>query len=253
MLWATNTSSRFWPCSLYEASRSVTSLSNSLPRLKISSCPGTRCPSDIRVGNPQVSILASQHRSGSRSVGQNVPRSQASSASLSSPAPAAAHRSSAGSDCFNGLCRLSSCARGPRREPRRGARPDLVTATLSDDNKPPEPSEKSSERGRSGDPNTRSRGGASPFRGFLSVLPFFWFGEARCFRDRARTGSFSDEVRFAVDAPTFGDEYSLLGTSLAGVCSHVFTGWPPRPCTRMMLGCGQSRTMRVRSKYLTRG
>lgn len=74
---------------------------------------------------------------------------------------------------------------------------------LSD--KPPAPSEKSSDRGRSGDPNTRNRGGGSPFRGFLSVFPFFWFGEARCLKDKVRTGSFSGEVTFG-DEAMFGDE-----------------------------------------------
>lgn len=60
-------------------------------------------------------------------------------------------------------------------------------------------------------------------RGFLSVFPFFRFGEARYFNDRDRAGSFSGgEARF-------DDDGFLAGASLAGVWSHVLTGWPPRP------------------------
>lgn len=150
-------------------------------------------------------------------MGQKVARSQASSASTSSPA----HLSTAGLEPPGGLGRDTGGARRLRRDPRRGGRPDLWAVTFSDD--PPVPSEKSTERGRRGDPNTRSRGGASPFRGFLSVFPFLRFGEARYFSDSARTGSFSD------DEARFVDDGFLAGASFAGVWSHVLTGWPPKP------------------------
>lgn len=160
----------------------------------------------MRVRNPQVSILVSQHKSGSRSVGQKVARSQASSASSSSPA----HLSNAGFGRPGGLCSgAGAAARRLRRDPRRGTLLGLATAILSPD--PPAPSEKSTDRGRSGDPKTRSRGGASPFRGFFSVLPFLRFGEARYFNDRARAGSVSD------DEARFVDDGFLAGASLAGV------------------------------------